>query len=491
MFREDKIVLGYIPIRRDFFPQPAAQAVRDQIRPRIEQIVSKLYNVEMVNIDWLKNDKDPNDWGLAWDYSDVPKIVDYMKGKKIDAVFMPHCNFGQEEVVGQLGRDLGVPILIWGPRDPRPGANGEFRPLDTQCGMFASTKALYRYNVPYTYIENCWLDSPVLDKGIEDFVRTAAVVKAFRNMRVAQFGLRPRPFLSIKINEADLMQQLGIEIVPIWLDEVSTLVKRLKAGKVDPVSSKDPRHPLNPLENSGSPDPRIGQIMQDIKNCLDCSTQTDDQLATIAALKTAILEISRAQGCSAVAVECWSDFRHEFDIGSCFLLADINDAGLVAACETDIHAAITARMLQAAARSQTASFIADLTIRHPDNDNAELLWHCGPFAKSLKREGANGAVREFKGQYEIKHGPITIARLEQDAGNNYMLFADEGKGVDGPPTNGTYVWFETNDWSKWEKHLMYNPYIHHVAGIHGNYAQILKEACKYIGRIKYDSVNQY
>ena len=71
-----------------------------------------------------------------------------------------------------------------------------------------------------------------------------------------------------------------------------------------------------------------------------------------------------------------------------------------------------------------------------------------------------------------------------------MLFADQAVGVDGPVTNGNYVWVETTDWPKWERKLMYGPYIHHICGIHGKYADVLKEACRYIGNLTHDSVNE-
>ena len=63
-------------------------------------------------------------------------------------------------------------------------------------------------------------------------------------------------------------------------------------------------------------------------------------------------------------------------------------------------------------------FFADLTIRHPDNDNAELLWHCGNFPPSLKDENSetSSCGRHFImeggfpgcGEFRIKDGPITI-----------------------------------------------------------------------------------
>jgi len=48
-----------------------------------------------------------------------------------------------------------------------PPPNFAWRPTDVQCGLFASGKALLRYGVPFTYIENCWLDSPLLKEEIE------------------------------------------------------------------------------------------------------------------------------------------------------------------------------------------------------------------------------------------------------------------------------------------------------------------------------------
>jgi hypothetical protein len=48
------------------------------------------------------------------------------------------------------------------------------------------------------------------------------------------------------------------------------------------------------------------------------------------------------------------------------------------------------------------------------------------------------------------------------------------------------MWLEVDDWVKWEKTLVEGPYIHHCAGVHGNYADVLEEVCKYIPSIKVD-----
>ena len=479
-----RITLGYVPIRRDFFPPAAAIGIKDEVYNRFKSITDKLGDIDLIDID------DIVDGGILWHLDDVQKVVDKFTAAKVDAVMFPHLNFGQEEVVAKVAKELGKPVLIWGPRDPNPEADGTKsgpRAFDTQCGMFATTRALNRFGIPFTYIENCWTDSPVLEQGIDDFVRVVSVVKAFRGMRVAQIGTRPRQFLSVKINESELMRKFGIEVVTIWPEEVVQMVKKLKVGaKPSPLGAELAFGPVS-IPETGEPDPRVKEIVDEIESQLDYSDAGHDKVETIAYVELAIMELAKMQKCQAVAVECWAFTSDKFGIPSCFVLGELFDRGLPAACETDIHAAIGAVMAEAAARYESPAFIADITIRDPEDDNVELLWHCGPFAKSLVKEDVDPAIVDCKGCYEIKHGPLTVVRFDQDNGE-YKLLADEGEGTDGPKTNGNYVWFRVKDWVKWEKKLMYGPYIHHVSGVHGHYAHILKEACKYIGPVQHDSV---
>ena len=69
-----------------------------------------------------------------------------------------------------------------------------------------------------------------------------------------------------------------------------------------------------------------------------------------------------------------------------------------------------------------------------------------------------------------------------------MNIADECRAIDGPATDGNYVWVETSDWAAWEKKLIYGPYIHHIVGAYGKYRDILRETCKYLGSVDYDRV---
>ena len=177
-----------------------------------------------------------------------------------------------------------------------------------------------------------------------------------------------------------------------------------------------------------------------------------------------------------------------FGVLPCQVIGELTGMGYPVSCEADVAGAVTSVLLQAVDYNRQPSFFADLTIRHPENDNCELLWHCGPFPYALKSEGSKAAFDEIgHGQWELKDGDITIARLDGVDGK-YSMFIGEGKAVPGPKVQGTYAWMEVDDWSKWERKLVEGPYIHHVSGIYGNYADVLQEACKYIPGLKPDRV---
>jgi hypothetical protein len=151
-------------------------------------------------------------------------------------------------------------------------------------------------------------------------------------------------------------------------------------------------------------------------------------------------------------------------------------------------------MLQASMRGATPAFFADLTIRHPDKPNVELLWHCGNFPHSLAKHPEDAVVEaQFggkcpaAGRWEIKGGDVTLCKMD-GAHGDYSLLMGHCKGIEGPATVGTYLWAEFKDWPKWEHRFIYGPYIHHVAGIHGKVAPVLYEACKYIPGLIPDAV---
>ena len=204
-------------------------------------------------------------------------------------------------------------------------------------------------------------------------------------------------------------------------------------------------------------------------------------------MKVAIRSLADKYRCNCACIQCWDAMQGMLDIFPCAVNSMLADEGFPVACETDICGAISAMMIQAATGNQLPHFLADVTIRHPEKDNVELLWHCGAFPSRLAKDRKKCSINEAwdgKSQcgncsFELQCGDITVCRFDGDHGA-YSLFLGEGKGVEGPFTKGTYVWLEVEDWPKWEHKLVQGPYIHHVACTYGKVADVLQEACRYI-----------
>ncbi len=449
-----RLVLGLAPTRRDYFINDIVKRNRDDICRKTEAF-SKELDFDLVGISGV------NDEDMMSTLAHAKKIAELFKAKGVNALFIPHCNFGQEETVLYLAKALNVPVLIWGQRDEAP-VNFAWRDTDTQCGLFATGKALYRGGIPFTYIENCFIDEEPFAKGFREFIVTARIVNQFRDMKIAQISVRPQPFLSVMVNESELFERFNINVVPI----PATVIVR------------------DALEISKTND--VLAVIEGYKTAgVDLSKMDDESVRKMAALELAIERFAEENECNAVVSECWNVFGIGLGIKPCAVFGNLTDKGLPVCCENDIHGAISMLIAQAANNAVEPAFLADLTQRHPTNDNAELLWHCGPFPKSLKASNSHAFVNEGMGQWRLKDGDLTLIRFDGCRGT-YNLLAGEGKTTDGPLTNGNYVWVEVDNWVRWEKKLVCGPYIHHTACVYGKYATAIEEACKYINGVNFD-----
>ena len=443
------IKIGLAPTRRSIFSAPAAVEYANYTREKLTQM-----GVDYVDIDDIAED------GLLHDDADRIKIAEKFKAEKVDGLFFPHGNFGTEYEVARLAKDLNVPVLLWGPRDERPNEQG-IRLRDSQCGLFATGKVLRRFQVPFTYLCNCNLEDPEFERGVKNFLAVCNVVKAFRSTRILQIGPRPFDFWSTMCNEGELLEKFNIQLSPIPLPE---LTSEMKAAKEEGTKVAE----------------TIAYCKEHFNVCIN-----DEQLENVAALKVAMHSLATKYGCNAAAIQCWNALQSEIGIMPCAANSLLNEEGFPVVCETDIHGAITAIMAEAAGMDEARTFFADWTVRHPDNDNAELLQHCGPWpisCASCKPTIGYPLAFDYPGAVEAqaKHGEMTLCRCDGDTGE-YSLLLGNAKGVDGPYTKGTYVWVEVKNWKRLEAKIVEGPYIHHCVGIHKDIVPVLYEACKYIG----------
>lgn len=457
--KRKNVLLGVCPIGKFVFSHEDALRQKKAILEKLDQ-----WKLSYCTIDGVLQD------GMVRDQKHVEPVVRYFREKGIDALFVPHCNFGTEGAVGLIARELDVPVLLWGPRDEAPLPDGT-RYRDSLCGMFASSKVIRKLHVPFTYVENCRVGDSQFKEGVSLFLRAAAVVKSMRTMRVGQVGVRVDFFWTTIDNESELLERFGVQVVPFdmadFLRGVRGRAKRERKKYVEELEG----YKKEWLATKGLP--------------------TDEGLLNSLALRDELFRLGEEWNLDAFAIKSFSSIQEELGPGTGLGDMFLQEWYPVGA-ETDLHGAVSSVLLESAANVDEPSFFPEYTVRHPENDNAVLLWHgTAPF--SLRHPGVKRIPVEppwiLKGlppsdlQFRLKDGPLTVCRFDGDTGE-YRLGIGQGRTVPGPRTREFYVWMEVDDWPRWERQIMEGPYIHHCSAIYDHCADALEEACKYIPSLK-------
>jgi L-fucose isomerase-like protein len=460
------IKIGLLPMRRNTTPRPAKTfltwvSAEDRGHRFVKYIKENFTNghVSFVDTEGLGcND-------LIFDDASAADAIARFKAADVDAVIMINCNFGNEEAAADIAKAMGKPFCLWAPLDDEYYVDG-MRPTDSQCGLFGVSRQFQRYHIPFSHIPCCRIESDTFREGFERFVRVSCMVKNFTNLRIGQVGARPAPFYSVIWNEGQLMERFGLRIVPINMAVLQDRFLKVKAEKPD----------------------EIAHFVQVFKDNYQMDDLTPQYLERMACLVVTYIQLFEEFKVDIISAECWTATPIMFDgLAPCAVYGILNDLGYVVVCESDMHCAMTMVLLESATLGERRPFLGEFTVRHPENPNAELLWHCGPFPLSQKAPDSTARLVNQREWFRGKDGTYTIARIDQNDGD-YSILAGTCKTVPGPQTHGTYIWGEFDDLQKWEDKIINGPYIHHFVEIEGDYTREIAEFCKYFPNLKKDEI---
>lgn len=459
---QKNIRLGLAPIGKFVFSHERAVQIKQRIQHELQSM-----KVDFVDLDQVLTASD----GLIRDQAHVEPAQRYFRDQSIDTLFIPHGNFGTEGAAGMLAKECNVPTLLWSPRDEAPLHDGT-RWCDSLCGTLATSKVLHTLRVPFSYIPNNHLHEPQWRQGVDRFLRASRVVKRLKTMRIGLLGQRIDFFWCTIASEIDLLQKFGIQIIPIDLTDFLHQVK-------DRLSQHRKEYHVE---------------YEQMKSWVDFrGFDSLEPLLANYAFRDVAMHRATDLHLDALSIQTFSSIANELGAFQCLASCLIQDAGCPVGMESDIHGAISMVLLEAASSSQQPCFLPDVTARHPDNDNAVLLWH--PEAALSLRDPASPVVVDRPwilktlptGQvgFKLKGGPLTVCRFDGD-GNEYVLGYGQGKTVPGPYTKDYYAWMEVDHWPTWERQLIDGPYIHHVAAIHEHCADVFEEVCRFVPGLKYE-----
>ena len=452
--KDNRALIGLCPIGKFVFSHKDAMRQKAFIIEHLDR-----NGVNYVGIDEVVPD------GMVRDQAHVGPVVEYFRRRGIDALFMPHCNFGTEGAAAMIAKQCGVPLLLWAPLDEAPLPDGT-RLRDSFCGTLATSGVLRTLRIPFSYIPTCRVGDAEFSTGFDRFVRAARVVKTLKSMRIGQIGQRIDFFWSTIVDEADLLRRFGIQVLPIDLVEVISEIKQ--------------RTERNRAE--------YREELKEFQKWIDFNHFRDeDEILNNFAFRDVALELAARHELDGFCVQTFNSIPQELGAFLQFGCSLVSDEGHPVAPESDLLGAVSSILLEAARAGDSRSFLPDITIRHPENPNAVLLWHADA-PLSLRADDAYVKVDLpwiLKGQptglvhFKLKDGPITLCRFAGSSGE-YRLGCGEGRSAEGPYTQEFYTWLEVDDWPTWEKQLVNGPYIHHCSCVHERCADVFQEAGRFI-----------
>jgi L-fucose isomerase-like protein len=255
-------------------------------------------------------------------------------------------------------KDAGVQILVQAYPDALDKMSPEMR-RDSFCGKFSIMDVFFQYGVKYTALPPhvAAPSSLAFRQNVEYFDKVCRVVNGVKGMSVGAIGARTTPFKTVRIDEVAL-QRHGITVETLDLSDV---MKRMHSLRSSEKNFKAKSEALSGYSDwTGVPDAAFENIVR---------------------LGVVLDRIVDEYGLDAIALRCWTELQAQLGISPCVLLGEMNDRGVVAACEVDIGNAVTMRALGLA--SGEPATCLDWNNNYGDEEDKCILFHCGPVPSGL------------------------------------------------------------------------------------------------------------
>jgi len=275
-----------------------------------------------------------------------------------DGVIVCLPNFGDENGAVAALKDADMPILVQAYPDELDKMAPALR-RDAFCGKFSIMDVFVQNGMKFTALAPhvCHPRSEAFARQIDFFDRVCRVVGGMKDMVVGSVGARTTAFKTVRIDELAL-QRHGITVETLDLSEV---FRRMETLKDSEASVKDKAATLREYTSwDGVPNDAFDRLVR---------------------LSVVLERIVEEFGMDALALRCWVEMQEQLGISPCVVVSELNNRGLVAACEVDVGNAVAMYALRCASGSVAACL--DWNNNYADEANKCILFHCGPVPQSM------------------------------------------------------------------------------------------------------------
>ncbi len=438
--------IGFVPGKRD------SRAYSDEwamaMKRRTIEALADVPGLEIVT-----PDEQLTQAGTVRNDDDARKVIKLFKEKGVDGILIGGMDFSDEISACLVAEGLpGVPVFVFATEEspdlylPTMGAQTS----DSFCGTLSIASGLYRRKIPYRFYGICNPEDPAFVAAVERFVRTCAVVRAFRGAYIGQIGPRPGAFETCSIDEKNLLSSYGIRVIPME-------TVRLQ-GAVEALSDDDPD---------------VSAVVSAIKAEANTSEIPAERIAQIAKVE--------------VVVKRWATEKQLVGVGAGFSVPPyvqgrLSDQSIMVGFEVDIMGCLAMLMQYEAALGEETPFLTDWNLKHPMRDDVFLAWHVGNAPPSMAATEIRLDQRGMP-HFKLRAGEVTFARLEQYDDEYKMLLAKGTALEEGAPEEArfTWAWVEVDDLAKLYTTIGSNGFVHHASMIYGDQRQALVDACYFLG----------
>ncbi len=447
---------------RGFFPGELIESARKEVADAVKNS----------GHDYIELPVELTRYGAVESVSEGEIYAKFLKENEgdYDGVIMSLPNFSDETGAIAALQDCGTPILIQAYPDEF-GKMDFMHRRDSFCGKFSIMDVFYQYQLPFTtYIPHVvHPNSDTFSEQIDQFARVCNVVKGMRRFTVGAIGARTTAFKTVRFDELAL-QKTGITVETIDLSDVFARMKDV---------NEESETFINKIDR--------------LKKYSDWSCVPKGKMQIHAKLGVVLDDLIKEYKMDCVAIRCWDEFEKHAGISPCVLLSEMNDRGIVSACELDVCNAIPMYALSLASGDSSACL--DWNNNYGDEKDKCILFHCGPVAKSLMVPDS-GHITEhpmFKKAYgegcgwgtnegRIAANSITLVSSKTENGS-LVFYITEGEFTEDIIEQGYFGCAGVVRIDELEKKLLTigkQGFRHHVGVGIGQVASVLREAFKYL-----------